>query len=71
MRLLHVPSTWRGGDTASVTRTLVADEMVELQSSAGVRHIDFVDSTFNSPPGHAIDGVGPSPAPAAASTWKP
>jgi anaerobic magnesium-protoporphyrin IX monomethyl ester cyclase len=33
----------------------VADEMVELQQSAGVTHIDFVDSTFNSPPGHAID----------------
>ncbi len=33
----------------------VADELVELQRTAGVTHIDFVDSTFNSPPGHAID----------------
>jgi radical SAM superfamily enzyme YgiQ (UPF0313 family) len=33
----------------------VAEELLELERSAGVRHIDFVDSTFNSPPGHAID----------------
>ncbi|HJP60428.1 MAG TPA: radical SAM protein, partial [Gemmatimonadaceae bacterium] len=33
---------------------LVADEIAELKSKAGVRHFDFVDSTFNSPPGHAI-----------------
>jgi radical SAM superfamily enzyme YgiQ (UPF0313 family) len=34
---------------------LVVDEMEELHRQAGVRHFDFVDSTFNSPPGHAID----------------
>jgi radical SAM superfamily enzyme YgiQ (UPF0313 family) len=34
---------------------LVVDEMEELARAAGVRHFDFVDSTFNSPPGHAID----------------
>ena len=34
---------------------LVADEIQELRNSASVRHFDFVDSTFNSPPGHAID----------------
>jgi anaerobic magnesium-protoporphyrin IX monomethyl ester cyclase len=34
---------------------LVVDEMEELAREAGVRHFDFVDSTFNSPPGHAID----------------
>jgi radical SAM superfamily enzyme YgiQ (UPF0313 family) len=34
---------------------LVADEIEELRIKAGVRHFDFVDSTFNSPPGHAID----------------
>ena len=33
---------------------LVADEIAELNSKARVRHFDFVDSTFNSPPGHAI-----------------
>ncbi len=33
---------------------LVADEIKELRIEAGVRHFDFVDSTFNSPPGHAI-----------------
>jgi radical SAM superfamily enzyme YgiQ (UPF0313 family) len=32
----------------------VADEIAELHREAGVRHVDFVDSTFNSPPGHAI-----------------
>jgi pyruvate-formate lyase-activating enzyme len=31
----------------------VADEIEELKG-AGVRHFDFVDSTFNSPPGHAL-----------------
>ncbi|HEX2717091.1 MAG TPA: radical SAM protein [Gemmatimonadaceae bacterium] len=30
----------------------VADEMAELRAH-GVAHFDFVDSTFNSPPGHA------------------
>jgi radical SAM superfamily enzyme YgiQ (UPF0313 family) len=33
---------------------LVADEIEELKIKAGVRHFDFVDSTFNSPPGHAL-----------------
>ena len=33
---------------------LVADEIEELKTKAGVQHFDFVDSTFNSPPGHAI-----------------
>ncbi|MFL5489060.1 MAG: B12-binding domain-containing radical SAM protein [Gemmatimonadaceae bacterium] len=33
---------------------LVADEIEELRNKAGVRHFDFVDSTFNSPPGHAL-----------------
>ena len=33
---------------------LVADEIEELKVRAGVRHFDFVDSTFNSPPGHAL-----------------
>jgi len=33
---------------------LVADEIAELKNAAGVRHFDFVDSTFNSPPGHAL-----------------
>jgi radical SAM superfamily enzyme YgiQ (UPF0313 family) len=32
----------------------VADEIVELRRDAAVSHVDFVDSTFNSPPGHAI-----------------
>jgi radical SAM superfamily enzyme YgiQ (UPF0313 family) len=32
----------------------VADEIAELHAN-GVRHVDFVDSTFNSPPGHARD----------------
>ena len=30
----------------------VAEEIAELHAH-GVRHVDFVDSTFNSPPGHA------------------
>jgi anaerobic magnesium-protoporphyrin IX monomethyl ester cyclase len=34
---------------------LVADEIEELNTKAGARHFDFVDSTFNSPPGHAIE----------------
>lgn len=34
---------------------LVADEIEELRTIASVRHFDFVDSTFNSPPGHALD----------------
>ena len=34
---------------------LVADEIAELRSIAGIRHFDFVDSTFNSPPGHALE----------------
>jgi radical SAM superfamily enzyme YgiQ (UPF0313 family) len=33
---------------------LVANEIEELKVKAGVRHFDFVDSTFNSPPGHAL-----------------
>lgn len=33
---------------------LVADEIEELRIKAGVHHFDFVDSTFNSPPGHAV-----------------
>ncbi|MEO8909654.1 MAG: radical SAM protein [Gemmatimonadaceae bacterium] len=33
---------------------LVADEIEELKLEAGVHHFDFVDSTFNSPPGHAL-----------------
>jgi len=33
---------------------LVADEIAELKNKARVRHFDFVDSTFNSPPGHAL-----------------
>ena len=33
---------------------LVADEIEELKRKAGIRHFDFVDSTFNSPPGHAL-----------------
>ena len=33
---------------------LVADEIEELKIRAGIHHFDFVDSTFNSPPGHAI-----------------
>ena len=33
---------------------LVADEIEELRIKAGIHHFDFVDSTFNSPPGHAI-----------------
>ncbi len=33
---------------------LVTDEIAELKREAGVRHFDFVDSTFNSPPGHAL-----------------
>ena len=34
---------------------LVADEIEELKRNAGVNHFDFVDSTFNSPPGHALE----------------
>src|SRR3954462_502647 len=33
---------------------LVADEIEELKVKAGIHHFDFVDSTFNSPPGHAL-----------------
>ncbi len=33
----------------------VADEIEDLRRTAGVRNFDFVDSTFNSPPGHAIE----------------
>jgi anaerobic magnesium-protoporphyrin IX monomethyl ester cyclase len=33
---------------------LVADEIQQLKIRAGIRHFDFVDSTFNSPPGHAL-----------------
>ena len=33
---------------------LVADEIEELKAKAGIHHFDFVDSTFNSPPGHAV-----------------
>ncbi|MGH9418376.1 MAG: B12-binding domain-containing radical SAM protein, partial [Thermoanaerobaculia bacterium] len=32
----------------------VANEIEELYRKAGVRNFDFVDSTFNSPPGHAL-----------------
>lgn len=31
----------------------VAEEMVALRRTAGVRHFEFVDSTFNAPPRHA------------------
>lgn len=34
---------------------LVADEIEELKRKAGIHHFDFVDSTFNSPPGHALE----------------
>jgi len=33
---------------------LVTDEIEELKIQARIRHFDFVDSTFNSPPGHAL-----------------
>lgn len=33
---------------------LVADEIEELVRDAGVRHFEFVDSTFNAPPRHAM-----------------
>jgi anaerobic magnesium-protoporphyrin IX monomethyl ester cyclase len=33
----------------------VADEIEELYKKAGVKNFDFVDSTFNSPPGHALE----------------
>ena len=33
----------------------VASEIEELRREAGVKSFDFVDSTFNSPPGHAIE----------------
>ena len=33
----------------------VADEIEELNREAKVKSFDFVDSTFNSPPGHAIE----------------
>lgn len=33
---------------------LVTDEIEELKIKAHIRHFDFVDSTFNSPPGHAL-----------------
>lgn len=33
----------------------VADEIEELNRKAGVSSFDFVDSTFNSPPGHALE----------------
>jgi radical SAM superfamily enzyme YgiQ (UPF0313 family) len=33
----------------------VADEIEELNREARVRSFDFVDSTFNSPPGHAME----------------
>jgi radical SAM superfamily enzyme YgiQ (UPF0313 family) len=33
----------------------VASEIEELHREAGVKSFDFVDSTFNSPPGHAIE----------------
>jgi radical SAM superfamily enzyme YgiQ (UPF0313 family) len=33
----------------------VADEIEELHREAGVKSFDFVDSTFNSPPGHALE----------------
>lgn len=33
----------------------VAEEIAELKREAGVSTFDFVDSTFNSPPGHAIE----------------
>ena len=33
---------------------LVTDEIEELKIEAHIRHFDFVDSTFNSPPGHAL-----------------
>ena len=33
----------------------VADEIEELWREAGIRSFDFVDSTFNSPPGHALE----------------
>ncbi len=34
---------------------LVADEIEGLKRNAGIKHFDFVDSTFNSPPGHALE----------------
>lgn len=34
---------------------LVVDEVETLQKEASIRHFDFVDSTFNSPPGHALE----------------
>ena len=33
---------------------LVADEIVELARDARIRHFEFVDSTFNAPPRHAM-----------------
>ncbi len=34
---------------------IVADEIAELKHEARVSTFDFVDSTFNSPPGHALE----------------
>jgi len=33
----------------------VAEEMAELRREAGVTHFEFVDSTFNAPPRHAME----------------
>ena len=33
---------------------LVADEIAELAADARIRHFEFVDSTFNAPPRHAL-----------------
>jgi len=33
---------------------LVADEIAELATDAHIRHFEFVDSTFNAPPRHAL-----------------
>jgi hypothetical protein len=38
----------------------VADEMEELTREAGVRHFEFVDSTFNAPPRHATGSASRS-----------
>src|SRR4051812_8372519 len=42
---------------------LVADEIEELKIRAGIHHFDFVDSTFNSPPGHGLKGWEALPRP--------
>ena len=70
VRLLHVSQCRRLGISHARSRARGRRDR-GAAAKAGVRHFDFVDSTFNSPPGHAIASARRSRAASSAFSSTP